>query len=474
MIERQGARQWLNRGQIAAPFFRGWRWLRTWRARHPHELERRTTESAVNKNPGPLQVEPGTNALRANTPNETFDVAPQGVARGDIFAKARAFTKAKEAQAAGLYPYFLPIEGSEATEVVAQGKRRVMIGSNNYLGFTHDPRVVEAAQAAISKYGAGCTGSRFLNGNTDLHERLEVELAQLTGKEAALVFSTGYQANVGTISGLIGRSEMCFVDKLDHASIVDGCSMARGITHRFRHSDLADLETQLAAADPAKGKMIAVDGIFSMEGEIADLPNLVKLSKKYGARLLVDDAHAVGVLGARGSGTPEHFGLTSEVDLIVGTFSKSFASIGGFCAADEAVIHYLKHHSRSLIFSASMPPSACATVLKCIELMREEPERRERLWGHARRMQREFAQLGFNVGETKTPIVPVIIGGNDETFLFWKALYEGGVFTNPVVPPAVPDGSSRIRTSYIATHTDEQLDFVLEVFEKVGKSMGII
>jgi 8-amino-7-oxononanoate synthase len=405
---------------------------------------------------------------------QPHDVQPESIKRGDIFAKARAYTKAKEAKAAGLYPYFLPIEGSEATEVIAQGKRRVMIGSNNYLGLTHDPRVVEAAQAAIRKYGSGCTGSRFLNGNTDLHEKLEVELAALTGKEAALVFSTGYQANLGVISGLIGRSDMVFVDKLDHASIVDGCSMAYGTTHRFRHGDLRDLEDQLAAADPAKGKMIAVDGIFSMEGEIADVPAMVQLSRKYAARLLVDDAHAIGVLGATGAGTPEHFGLTNEVDIIVGTFSKSFASIGGFCAADEPVIHYLKHHARSLIFSASMPPSACATVLTCIEVMRQEPERRERLWSHARRMQREFARMGFNVGETRTPIIPVVIGENMTTFRFWKELYENGVFTNPVVPPAVPDGSSRIRTSYIATHTDEQLDFVLEVFSRVGKSMGII
>jgi 7-keto-8-aminopelargonate synthetase-like enzyme len=264
------------------------------------------------------------------------------------------------------------------------------------------------------------------------------------------------------------------VDKLDHASIVDGCGLAYGATQRFRHNDLRDLEDQLAAADPAKGKMIAVDGIFSMEGEIADLPGIVSLARRYDARLLVDDAHAVGVLGATGAGTPEHFGLTDEVDLIVGTFSKSFASIGGFVAADEPVIHYLRHHARSLIFSASMPPSACATVLKCIEIMSQEPERRERLWSHALRMQHEFQRLGFNVGETRTPIVPVVIGENTRTFMFWKALYENGVFTNPVVPPAVPDGSSRVRTSYIATHTDEQLDFVLGVFAKVGKSMGII
>ena len=392
----------------------------------------------------------------------------------DIFAKATQYTKAREIQAAGLYPYFLPIEGSDATEVIADGKRRVMIGSNNYLGLTHDPRVIEAAEVALRKYGTACTGSRFLNGNTDLHERLEHELATLTGKEAALVFSTGYQANVGVISSLVSRSDVVFIDKLDHASIVDGCFLAVGQTVRFRHSDLDDLEMQLRRTDERKGKLIAVDGIFSMEGEIADLPRLVELRAEYGARLLVDDAHAIGVLGPTGAGTAEHFGLTEHVDLIVGTFSKSFASIGGFVAGDEAVIHYMKHHARSLIFSASMPPSACATVLACIEIMAQEPERRQRLWAHARKMKEGFTSLGFDVGDTQAPIIPVIIGDTLSTFRFWRALYDNGVYANPVVSPAVPERSSRIRTSYIATHTDDQLDFVLEVFERVGRSMGII
>jgi 8-amino-7-oxononanoate synthase len=392
----------------------------------------------------------------------------------DVFAKVTQYTKARETQAAGLYPYFMPIEGSEATEVIADGKRRVMIGSNNYLGLTHDPRVIEAAQAALRKYGTACTGSRFLNGNTDLHERLEYELAKLTGKEAALVFSTGYQTNVGVISSLLSRSDIVYIDKLNHASIVDGCLLSVGQTVRFRHGDLDDLEVQLRRSDDRKGKLIAVDGVFSMEGEIIDLPRLVDLRARYGARLLVDDAHAIGVLGPTGAGTAEHFGLTDQVDLIVGTFSKSFAAIGGFVAGDEPVIHYMKHHARSLIFSASMPPSACATVLACLEIMAQEPERRQRLWAHARRMKEGFTSLGFDVGETRAPIIPVIVGDVLRTFQFWRALYDNGVFTNPVVPPAVPEGSSRIRTSYIATHTDEQLDFVLEVFERVGTSMGLI
>ena len=404
----------------------------------------------------------------------TGSPAPVLTIHADIFAKARQFTRAREMQALGLYPYFFPIEGSEATEVVSGGKRRVMVGSNNYLGLTHDPRVMEAAQAAIRKYGSGCTGSRFLNGNTDLHERLEEELAVLTGKEAALVFSTGYQANVGVISALVSRSELLFIDKLDHASIVDGCHLSMGRTARFRHGDLYDLELQLQAAEAARGKLIAVDGVFSMEGELADLPRLVTLRERYGARLLVDDAHAVGVLGATGAGTAEHFGVTADVDLIVGTFSKSFASIGGFVAAEEPVIHYLRHHARSLIFSASMPPSACATVLKCIEILAQEPERRERLWRHVAKMKEGFRSLGFDIGNSEAPIVPVIVGDMMKTFQFWRALYDSGVFTNPVVAPAVPENSARIRTSYIATHTTEQLDFVLDVFARVGKSLGII
>jgi 8-amino-7-oxononanoate synthase len=397
--------------------------------------------------------------------------APPGGA--DVFAKAYEYRRPEEVRALGLYPYFLPIEASEATEVTIDGRRLVMVGSNNYLGLNHDPRVIGAAQAAMAKYGSACTGSRFLNGNTDLHDRLEVELAQLTGKPAALVFPTGYQTNLGVISALVGRTDTVFVDKLDHASIIDGCQLSAGEMIRFRHGDLDELEAKLKRTS-ARGRLVAVDGVFSMEGDIVDLPRLVEICERQEARLLVDDAHAIGVLGGTGGGTAEHFGLTDRVDLIVGTFSKAFASIGGFVAGDEHVIKYLKHHARSLIFSASMPPSACAAVLACIEILRAEPERREQLWAHGRRMRDELKGLGFDVGAAEAPIVPVIIGGDLQTFAFWRRLYDNGVFTNPVISPAVPEHSARIRTSYIATHTSEQLDFVLEVFQKVGKDMGVI
>lgn len=420
-------------------------------------------------------IKPALVSQAAEYSLDSMDGAPSAAAEdaGDVFAKAYEYRRPEEVRALGLYPYFLPIEASEATEVTIEGRRLVMVGSNNYLGLNHDPRVIAAAQAAMAKYGSACTGSRFLNGNTDLHDRLEFELARLTRKPAALVFPTGYQTNLGVISALVGRTDTVFVDKLDHASIIDGCQLSAGEMIRFRHGDLDELELKLGRAG-RRGKLVAVDGVFSMEGDIADVPRLVEICERHNARLLVDDAHAIGVLGATGAGTAEHFGLTERVDLIVGTFSKAFASIGGFVSGDESVIKYLKHHARSLIFSASMPPSACAAVLACIEILREEPDRRERLWAHGRRMRDELKGLGFDVGAAEAPIVPVIIGGDLQTFAFWRRLYDSGVFTNPVISPAVPEHSARIRTSYIATHTNEQLDFVLEVFQKVGKEMGVI
>jgi 8-amino-7-oxononanoate synthase len=377
--------------------------------------------------------------------------------------------------ASGLYPYFVPIESSTGTEVVIDGKRRVMIGSNNYLGLTHDPRVIAAAQAAIAKYGSACTGSRFLNGNTDLHDRIEVKLAELTGKEAGLVFSTGFQTNLGVIATLVGRTDFVYIDKLDHASIVDGCFLSAGDTVRFRHGDLDDLEAKLARGNRnGGGKLIVVDGVFSMEGDIVDLPRLVELCAQHDARLVVDDAHSIGVLGETGAGTAEHFGLTNQVDLIVGTFSKSFASIGGFVTGEREVIEYLKHQARSLIFSASMPPSACAAVLTCIDIMAAEPERRLKLWENADYMRAGLRSLGYDTGVSETPIVPVLMGNDSLTFHFWRSLFDNGVFTNPVVAPAVPEKESRIRTSYSATHTRDQLDFVLDVFAKVGRAAGVI
>jgi len=390
-----------------------------------------------------------------------------------LFDKCKGFTKAREIQAAGLYPYFKAISKAEDTVVLIEGKERVMMGSNNYLGLTHHPHVLEASRRALEMFGSGCTGSRFLNGTLDLHEQLEARLAQFLGKEAALIFSTGYQANLGVISGLVGRGDIVFLDKLDHASIVDGAKMSFGDTERFNHGDLDQLELRLSRHGD-RGKLVIVDGVYSMEGNIADLPGLVKVAQKHGAALAVDDAHSIGVLGPNGEGTAHHFGMQDEVDLIVGTFSKSLASIGGFVAATESVIHYLKHHSRPLIFTAALPPANTAGVLAALDVMIAEPERRTRLWENTRRLQDGFRSLGFDIGPTQTPIVPVLIGTLENTFVFWRRLFDAGVFTNPVVPPAVPPDECRLRTSLMATHTAGQIDFALEQFATLGKGMGII
>jgi 8-amino-7-oxononanoate synthase len=348
-----------------------------------------------------------------------------------------------------------------------------MLGSNNYLGLTHHPKVLEAASRALHRYGSGCTGSRFLNGSLDLHEQLEHALAQFLGKEACLVFSTGYQANLGLISGLVGRNDLVLLDKLDHASIVDGAKMAFGETERFNHGDLAGLDRKLTRAGD-RGTLIVVDGVYSMEGDIADVPALVRVARKHGAALALDDAHSIGVLGPNGEGTAAHFGLTDEVDIIAGTFSKSLASIGGFVAATESVIHYLRHHSRPLMFTASLPPANTAGVLAALEVLQREPERRERLWANTRRLQEGFRQLGYDIGPTETPIVPVLIGPMEKTFLFWRKLFDAGVFTNPVAPPAVPPSQCRLRTSLMATHTPEQVDYALDVFARIGRELEVI
>ena len=391
-----------------------------------------------------------------------------------LFDKCKNFTRAREIQAAGLYPYFKPISHSEDTTVVIEGKPRIMMGSNNYLGLTHHPDVLAAAKAALERYGSGCTGSRFLNGTLDLHEQLESELAEFFQKEACLVFSTGYQANLGVISGLVGRGDVVFLDKLDHASIVDGATMAHGETERFNHGDLAGLERRMQRVPPNTGMMIIVDGVYSMEGDIADVPGLLSVAQKYGAALAIDDAHAVGVIGPRGDGTAAHYDLVDEVDLVVGTFSKSLASIGGFVAGSETVIHYLKHNSRPLIFTAALPPSNTAGVLEALHIMQGEPWRRDRLWTNTRMLQEGLRSLGFDIGPTKTPIVPVLIGPLEKTFLFWRQLFDAGVFTNPVVPPAVPPSQCRLRTSLMATHTAEQIDQALEAFARLGKELGVI
>ena len=390
-----------------------------------------------------------------------------------LFDKCRQFTKAREIQAAGLYPYFKPISESEDTVVTIEGKKRIMLGSNNYLGLTHHPKVLEAAQRALYQYGSGCTGSRFLNGTLDLHHQLEDALARFLGKEECLVFSTGYNANLGFISALVGRGDVVMLDKLDHASIVDGAKMSFGDTERFNHGDLASLDRKLERAG-ARGSMIVVDGVYSMEGDIADLPGLLRVARKHGAAIAVDDAHALGVLGPNGDGTAAHFGLTEETDIIAGTFSKSLASIGGFVAAAEPIIHYIRHHSRPLIFTASLPPANTAGVIAALEVLQVETDRRDRLWANTRHLHEGFRSLGFEIGPTETPIVPVLIGPMEQTFVMWRRLFDSGVFTNPVMPPAVQPSQCRLRTSVMATHTTDQIDYCLEQFAIIGRELGVI
>ena len=391
-----------------------------------------------------------------------------------ILDKCAQFTRADEVKAQGLYPYFKPISESEDTVVVIEGTRRVMLGSNNYLGLTHHPKVLEAATRALHRYGSGCTGSRFLNGSLDLHEQLERSLSVFLGKEDCMVFSTGYAANLGMISGLVGRGDTVFLDKLDHACIVDGAKLSFGDTERFAHGDLDGLERLLRRNEDVRGKLVVVDGVYSMEGDIADVPNLARICRQYGAALAVDDAHSLGVLGPNGDGTGAHFGIQDEVDLIAGTFSKSLASVGGFVAGTERVINYLRHHSRPFIFTAALPPANTAGVLAALEVLQSEPERRERVWHNARRLQDGLRGLGYDIGETVTPIVPVLIGPLDKTMIMWRQMYDAGVFTNPVVPPAVPHSQCRLRTSVMATHTDDQIDFCLEAFGRIGKALGVI
>ncbi|HTX92677.1 MAG TPA: pyridoxal phosphate-dependent aminotransferase family protein [Anaerolineales bacterium] len=391
----------------------------------------------------------------------------------DIFAKCSQFTAAREAAAAGYYPYFIPLTENDGTEAVFRGRRLIMCGSNNYLGLTTHPRVRQAALEAIQRYGTSCTGSRFLNGTLEMHEQLERELAEWVGKEAALVFSTGMQVNLGVVSAIVSRDDVVILDKQDHASIVDGARLGWGETLRFRHNDLADLERVLRKVPEGAGKLVIVDGLYSMEGDLAPLPGLVPLCKKYGARLMVDDAHGMGVLG-EGRGTAAHFGLAGQVDLIMSTFSKSFASLGGFVAGDEEVIHYIKHHARSLIFSASIPPANAAAALEALHVMRDEPERIQRVNDIAASMRREYRRLGFDIGRSETPVIPILIGDHTRTLTVWKALFDAGVFVNPVLAPAVAEGHQLLRTSYMATHTDDQMSRVLETFEKVGRQVGLI
>jgi 8-amino-7-oxononanoate synthase len=394
--------------------------------------------------------------------------------RCTLLDKARNFKTAAQLRDIGLYPYFRTISSGQDTEVLIEGKRVLMLGSNSYLGLTNHPKIKAAAQAAVEKYGTGCAGSRFLNGTLDIHLELEAALARLVNKQAVLLYSTGFQVNLGVISALVGKGEYVLGDKSNHASIVEGCLLSQGKFLRFAHKDMAALEDRLQKLEPEAGKLIVVDGVFSMEGDVIQLPELCRIAGEYGAAIMVDDAHAIGVLGKNGAGTASHFGLTDKVDLIMGTFSKSLASLGGFIGADAETIDYLKHHSRPLIFSASMSPANAAAVLAALQIMLEEPERAAQLWRNTHRMKQGLRSLGFDLGDSETPILPVYCGDLMLAFKLCKRLQEEGLFVNPVVSPAVAPGQELIRISLMATHTDKQVDFALDKLGKVGKELGLI
>ena len=391
----------------------------------------------------------------------------------DLFDKVGGFTQAKDAIAAGIYPYFRALSDTEGAIASFEGKEVVMCGSNNYLGLTTDPRVRQAAIEAVERYGTSVTGSRFLNGTLELHLELDRRLAKFVNKEAALVFSTGYQTNVGTISALVQKGDYVIIDKDDHASIVDGCLLSRGEMRRFRHNDISSLDELLAKLPADAGKLVVVDGVYSMGGDIAPLPEIVAICKKHGARIMVDDAHGIGVTG-NGRGTAQHFGLTDDVDLIMGTFSKSFASIGGFIAGKADVIHYIQHHARSLIFSAALTAPNAAAALKALDIMETEPDLVETLWDNAEYMRKGLIAMGYDTGKSNTPIIPILIRDDLRTVFAWHSLINEGVYTNPVVPPGVPPGSSLLRTSYMASHTKEHLDRALKAFKVVGEQHDLL
>jgi len=391
-----------------------------------------------------------------------------------LLKKVRNYTDSQQVRALGLYPYFRAISSAQDTEVIMNGRKVLMLGSNSYLGLTNHPKIKEAVKQAVDKYGSGCAGSRFLNGTLDIHLELEEKLGKLVRKEAVLLYSTGFQVNLGVISALVGRGEHILADKSDHASIVDGCRLSFGEFIRFSHNDMRSLENKLQNLDIESGKLVVVDGVFSMEGDIAPLPQIVELAERYKAVVMVDDAHAIGVLGRDGAGTCSHFGLTDRVHLIMGTFSKSLASLGGFIASDADTIEYLKHTSRALIFSASMSPANVAAVLAALQIMAQEPERMEALWRNTNLMRRRLQELGFNQGTSQTPIIPVLCGDMMTALKMCKRLQDEGVFVNPIVPPAVPPNGALIRISLMATHTESQIAFALEKLKLVGKELGLI
>jgi 8-amino-7-oxononanoate synthase len=392
----------------------------------------------------------------------------------DLFEKCYAFTRDREAQAAGIYPFFKVISKLDGPHVTVDGRDMIMVGSNNYLGLTTHPKVREAATLALQQYGTSCSGSRFLNGTIDLHEQLEATLARFVQKESAQVFSTGFQTNQGVIAPLIGRSDTVIIDRLVHASVVDGVRLSFGKVRRFQHNDAESLRRNLELSRDSSGILVIVDGVYSMDGDLANLPAILATAKEFGARVMVDDAHGIGVLGENGRGTLEHFGVTDQVDLVMGTFSKSLASLGGFIAGDERVISYIRHHSRALIFSASMPPSAIAAVQAAIEVIETEPQIREQLWRNTTFLREGVTSLGYNIGTTETPVIPLMVGDDFLTLILWKRMFEEGIFANCVLAPGVPPGTQRIRTTLMATHSLEDLEKVIEVAGRVGKELGII
>lgn len=392
----------------------------------------------------------------------------------DIFDKCDEYTLTRELRANNLYAYFRSISSPQDPVVTIGGEKIIMLGSNSYLGLTNHPEVKKAAEAAVAKYGTGCAGSRLLNGTLDIHVELEEKIAEFMNVEAVLTFSTGYQVNVGVISCLLGRHDVAYLDNLNHASIIDGVRLGLGKSFKFKHNDMADLEARLERKDENKGSMIIVDGVFSMEGDLCELPKLVELKNRYNTRLMVDDAHGLGVFGDHGRGTAEHFGLESEVDLTMGTFSKSLATVGGFIAGSTQVIEFIRHHARSQIFSAASPPPMAAAVIAALDIVTREPERRAKLWDNTNYMKAELQNLGFDTGNSDSPVIPILIGDELTTFTMAKRLQEEGVFANAIVPPAVPQSEAMIRTSYMATHTRDHLDQALAALAKVGRELDVI
>ena len=392
----------------------------------------------------------------------------------DVFLKCFDFEDAENIRNLGVYPYFRVIESGQDPIVTMDGQRVIMLGSNNYLGLTNHPEIKAAAARALETYGTGTAGSRFLNGTLDIHVELEEKLARFMHKDAALTFPTGFQVNLGVISGLIGRNDVVILDNLDHACILDGARLSFGRVLKYGHNDMAALGERLRSVGDDRAAMIVVDGVFSMEGDLADLPRIVELKKKFSARLMVDDAHGIGVMGENGRGTAEHFGVEDETDLVMGTFSKSLAAVGGFVAGEKKVIDFIKHNARSLMFSAAPPPASVASVIKALEIIEREPERRRDLWESTDYMMREFNGMGFDTGNSASPVIPLIVGEDITAFKMTFRLQEEGVFANPVVSPGVPPGRAMIRTSYMATHTRDHLDRALEIFRKVGRELGVI